>query len=355
VSEPEKRTRVREGTSRTSLLEVARRAGVSVGTVSNVLNRPHLVAQATRERVQQVIEELEFVPNGGARLLRQGRSHAIGVVVLDIANPFWGEVVRGAEASAAQAGYVTIVSNAGESPEHETRALRALQERRVDGLLIAPVTDDEDRLERLQQSGIHVVLLDHPSSRESLRSVSVDDVLGGQLAVEHLLRLGHRRIGFVNGQLSIGWCVNRRAGVHAAVRAAGLDPDVCVVEVNTNTLTARDGEAAIDAVLDVADRPTAIFCTNDLLALGVLRGVTRRGLRVPDDLALIGYDDVEFAALLSPPLSTIRQVPYDLGRAAAELMLDAVAGTGGPHHLTFSPTLVVRGSTVATASSSCSS
>ncbi|MEA2226577.1 MAG: LacI family transcriptional regulator, partial [Solirubrobacteraceae bacterium] len=182
---------------RANLPMVAQRAGVSLGTASNVLNRPHLVSDATRARVLRAMEELDYVPNVGARQLRQGRSHLIGVLVLDIANPFWGELVRGAEAVAFGAGHVMIVCNAGESTVKEDFALRALAEHRVDGLLIAPVAEDEDRLERLQRAGMQVVLLDYPSSRPTLRSVAVDDVLGGQLAAAHLLALGHTRVAFV--------------------------------------------------------------------------------------------------------------------------------------------------------------
>jgi LacI family transcriptional regulator len=330
-----------------SLPTVAQQAGVSLGTASNVLNRPHLVSDATRERVLRVMEELDYVPNVGARQLRQGRSHLIGVLVLDIANPFWGEVVRGAEAVAVEAGHVPIVCNAGESTLKEDFALRALAEHRVDGLLIAPVARDEERLERLQQAGMQVVLLDCHSSRPSLRSVAVNDVLGGELAAGHLIELGHTRIAFVNGSTSLPWAADRRTGVLRAFEAAGLDPASSLVDVEAKTLTGPAGEAAVESILAADPLPTAIFCANDLLALGVLRELDRRRLRVPDDLSLVGYDDVHFASLLQPPLSTIQQLPYELGKIAAEMMLSA-SGTGRaamPHDVTFEPSLIVREST----------
>jgi LacI family transcriptional regulator len=325
---------------------VARRAGVSLGTASNVLNRPHLVSEGTRERVLRAMEELDYVPNVGARQLRQGRSHLIGVLVLDISNPFWGEVVRGAEAAAAESGHVIIVCNAGESTVKEDYALRALTEHRVDGLLIAPVAEDEDRLERLQNAGMQVVLLDYPSTRPTLRSVAVDDVQGGRLAATHLLELGHDRIAFV-GSTTIHWGVDRRAGVDQAFERAGLDPGTHVVEVLTAALTSAEGERAADAIAAMDPRPTAVVCVNDVLALGVLRGLHRSGLRVPQDISLVGYDDVPFAAVLSPPLSTIQQLPYRLGETAAQLMLDAMGDSPQrmDRHVVFDPNLIVRDST----------
>jgi LacI family transcriptional regulator len=325
---------------------VAQRAGVSLGTASNVLNRPHLVSETTRDRVLRAMEELDYVPNVGARQLRQGRSHLIGVLVLDISNPFWGEVVRGAEAVASEAGQVIIVCNAGESTVKEDYALRALTEHRVDGLLIAPVAPDEDRLERLQRGGMEVVLLDYPSSRPTLRSVAVDDIHGGALATEHLLELGHTHIAFV-GSTTIHWGADRRIGVDRALKAAGLDPAEHVFEVLTTALTSGEGERAANVIVDADPRPTAVVCVNDVLALGVLRGLNRRGLRVPQDISVVGYDDVPFAAALSPPLSTVQQWPYRLGETAARLMLEADRDghEDAERHVVFEPKLVVRDST----------
>jgi LacI family transcriptional regulator len=332
--------------ARASLPMVAQRAGVSLGTASNVLNRPHLVSEGTRERVLRAMDELDYVPNVGARQLRQGRSHLIGVLVLDISNPFWGEVVRGAEAVAADSGEVIIVCNAGESTVKEDNALRALTEHRVDGLLIAPVAADEDRLERLQRSGMQVVLLDYPSSRPTLRSVAVDDIRGGALAAGHLLGLGHTHVAFL-GSTTIHWGADRRIGVDRAFHAAGLDPAGHVRDVRTTALSSAEGERAADAIVAADPRPTAVICVNDLLALGVLRGLNRSGLRVPQDISVVGYDDVPFAAALSPPLTTIQQRPYRIGETAAHLMLDAT-GEGpqdAERHVVFDPRLVVRDST----------
>ena len=199
--------------SMSSIREVAKRAGVSLGTVSNVLNRPEIVSEETRRRVQQAIEEIGFVPNGSARQLRAGRSQHIGLVVLDVANPFFTEVARGVEDAANEAGYVVILCNSDDSLEKESHYLQVLEEQRTQGVLITPVQNDASYLQRLRQRGIAVVLLDRPSRIKDLCSVSVDDVRGGELAAMHLIEQGHQRIAFVHGPLTIRQCADRYRGV----------------------------------------------------------------------------------------------------------------------------------------------
>ncbi len=330
--------------SRSSIHEVARRAGVSLGTVSNVLNRPEIVAEETRRRVQLVIEEIGFVRNGSARQLRAGNSRYIGLVVLDVANPFFTEVARGVEDAVSEAGYVVVLCNADDSLEKESHYLHTLEEQRAHGILITPVQSDVSYLQRFRQRGIVVVLLDRPSRMKDFCSVAVDDVRGGELATAHLLEQGHRRIAFVHGPLSIRQCADRRRGVLRAVRAAGMDPDQVIVDITTPALKTRDGEESAEKLLRARVKPTAVFCANDLLALGVMRGLTRQGISIPKDMALVGYDDVEFASMLSIPLTSIRQPKYELGRAAAELLLDETSNpTSHQHkHIVYQPELIVR-------------
>lgn len=325
-----------------SIREVAERAGVSLGTVSNVLNHPELVAEETRRRVQLAIDEVGFVRNGSAHQLRVGRSQYIGLVVLDVTNPFFTEVARGAEDAANEAGYIVILCNSDDSHEKESHYLRVLEEQRASGLLITPVENEISYLQRLQQRGMSVVLLDRSSRTKELCSVAVDDASGGELAATHLLEQGHTRIAFVNGPLTIRQCVDRRRGVRRAVRAAGLDPDRAVVEVGVPLLNAREGEASVEQVL--AAHPTAIFCANDLLALGVMRGLMKRGIAIPNDIALVGYDDVEFASILATPLTSVRQPKYQLGYTAAGLLFDEAnnAATHQHQQIVYQPELVVR-------------
>ncbi|MFL5696756.1 MAG: LacI family DNA-binding transcriptional regulator [Ktedonobacteraceae bacterium] len=330
--------------SNSSIREVAKRAGVSLGTVSNVLNRPEIVAEDTRERVKSAIKEIGFVRNGSARQLRAGTSQHIGLVVLDVANPFFTEVARGVEDLANQAGFVVILCNSDDSVEKENHYLHVLEEQRTRGVLITPVQSDAGYLQRFRQRGIDVVLLDRTSRSKDLCSVAVDDVLGGELAAAHLLEEGHERIGFVHGPLSIRQIADRRRGVIQAVKMAGLDPDRAIIDITTQAQSAREGEECVEKLLNARIRPTAVFCANDLLALGLMRGLIKRGLAIPGDMALVGYDDVEFASVLATPLTSIRQPKYELGRAAAELLLDEVNNpTSHQHqHIVYQPELIVR-------------
>ncbi len=331
-----------------SIREVAKRAGVSLGTVSNVLNRPEIVAEETRRRVQIAIEEIGFVPNGSARQLRVGRSQHIGLVVLDVANPFFTEVARGVEDLANQAGYVVILCNSDDSVEKENNYLQVLEQQRTQGVLITPVQSDASYLQRFRERGIAVVLLDRPSRIKDLCSVAVDDVRGGELAAAHLLEQGHQRIAFVHGPLSIRQIADRRRGVLKAIKAAGLNPDHALVDISTPAQTAREGEQSVEKLLSATIKPTAVFCANDLLALGVMRALIKRGISIPRDMALVGYDDVEFAGVLSTPLTSIRQPKYELGRTAAELLLDEAnnPATHQHQHIIYQPELIVRESSL---------
>jgi LacI family transcriptional regulator len=321
--------------------EVARRAGVSPGTVSNVLNRPERVAAGTRERVERAIHELGFVRNGSASTLRAGQSRAVGLVVLDVGNPFFVEVARGVEDVVSDRDHAVILCNSGESPEKESRNLRVLAEQRVRGVLITPAADDTSGLRRLRDRGVAVVFVDHYASGD-VCSVAVDDVAGGELAAGHLLAGGARRLAFVSGPPAIRQCSDRRRGAVRALEAAGLPAgdlaDIVVPEMN-----AHGGQVAGKTLLSEG-LPDAIFCANDLLALGVLRVLLHAGVRVPGDVALIGYDDIEFTSAAAVPLSSIRQPTYQLGKIATELLLEECDDPGGHAHqqIMFQPELVVR-------------
>jgi LacI family transcriptional regulator len=343
TEQPEAWARRRSGG--VSVREVAALAGVSLGTVSNVLNRRDLVAPATLARVELAMTELGYVRNVSARQLRAGSSRMLGVMVPDVGNPFWGEVVRGVEAVASDAGYAIMVCSSDEVPAKETRNLLALLEHRVDGLLLAPVADEEEALREFRRRAIRVVMLDHLSEDPTIASVAVDDIHGGAIATEHLLARGHRRIAMVNGERSIAWCADRRTGAHRAVAARGLDPEAVITDVPVTALNAREGERIGEGLLAHSPAPTAVLCANDLLALGVLRALTRRGVQVPGDVALVGYDDVDFAAVLSPPLTTVRQEPYRLGREGVGMLFAEPPPEGAPAPRTvFRPELVVRDS-----------
>ncbi len=330
-----------------SVRDVAAHAGVSVGTVSNVLNRPHLVAPATRARVQAAIAALGFVRNESARHLRAGRSRTIGLVVLDVSNPFFTDVARGVEDAATAAGLAVILCNSDEKAERERRYLDLLEEHRVQGILITPVTGVSERLRRLQRRGTPVVLLDRWASTRDHCSVSVDDVYGGELAAAHLVKQGHQRIAFVGGPFNIKQVHDRCDGARRALLASGL-PASSLTLVETPALNFASGRAAGAQIADMPSRrrPTAAFCANDLLALGLLQEMTRRKLRVPEDIAIVGYDDIDFAGAAAVPLSSVRQPRDQLGGSAAQLLIEETSEDRAHSHrqLIFEPQLVVRDS-----------
>lgn len=327
-----------------SIKEVARRAGVSIATVSNVLNRPGLVAPATRERVLEAITALGFVRNDSARQLRAGHSRMVAVVVLDVANPFFTDVVRGVESIVDGTGNMVIVCDSGEDPARERRQLEQLEEQRVRGVLITPAGDESNaQLDRLTQRGIAVVLVDRGAGTPNRCSVAVDDLLGGRLAAKHLAEQGHRRIAFVGGPMAIRQVADRHAG--ASLVAASTGMSLRHFEMPALTTTAGRAAAERIASLPARQRPTAVFCANDLLALGVLQAMTRSGLKVPDDIAIVGYDDIEYAAAAAVPLSSVAQPREQLGGAAAELLFSEINDTDHRHRqVLFEPELVVRDS-----------
>lgn len=316
--------------------DVARRAGVSIGTVSNVVNRPHVVSPETRVRVQTVIEELGYVRDESARQLRAGRSRTLALLVLDLANPFFIDVACGAEEAAYEADLNVITCNSGQRVDRETAYLAMLAEQSVCGVLLSPVTDAS--VDGLRRNGIPYVFVDRLVPGAC--SVSVDDVAGGALAAGHLLDCGHRRIAFVNGPAVLAQCRDREQGVRSVL------PDPIVLAAGG--LDVASGRDAGARLLALTPRPTAVFCANDLLALGVLQAMVAVGVRVPDEMAIVGYDDIEFAAAAAVPLTSVRQPAARLGWTAAELLIAETSGEDSHEHksVVYKPELVVSESTL---------
>ncbi len=330
--------------STVSIKDVARHAHVSPGTVSNVLNRPERVAPATRARVEEAIRELGFVRHGSASTLRAGHSRTIGLSVIDIGNPFFTDVAAGVEDVASDLGYAVILGNSAGSRAKEERNLLVLAEQRVRGVLITPSDDDPHRLDALRDRDISVVLVDHPAHRVDQCSVAVNDRAGGHMAIKHLLERDPGALAYVSGPLTIRQCVERRNGAEQALRESGRDPASALQIIEMSGMTARQGQQAAEKLVHGGRIPEAVFCANDLLALGVLRGLLQAGVDVPGDVALIGYDDIDFAAASTVSLSSIRQPTYKLGRLATELLLDECDNpdTHAHQQIMFQPELVVR-------------
>ncbi len=326
-----------------NLRDVAKKAGVSVGTVSNVLNRPDVVSPKTLERVQKTIEELGFVPNGFARQLRSGYSRTIGLVVTDVANPFFTEVARGVEDAASKRDYAVFLCNSDESLEKENKYLSVLIQQQVRGVLITPADSKSHQYEVLRERGISVALLDTETKNSSQCSVSVDDVRGGEIAVEHLSLLGHKDIAWVSGPETIPQIADRTAGVMKAAKIA----NVSVTTIRATLMNSAQGEVAAKKILELKKMPSAIFCANDLLAFGVMRGLLDAGVKIPEQVSLLGYDDIAFGNSAAVPLSSISQPAYQLGVTAAELLISECEDNEDHAHqqIKFQPQLVMRAST----------
>jgi LacI family transcriptional regulator, galactose operon repressor len=330
-----------------SMREVAVAAAVSVGTVSNVLNSPDKVAPATVARVQAAIDKLGFVRNDAARQLRAGRSRSVGLVVLDVGNPFFTDIARAAQQRAGVSDLTILLGTSDDDPRRERTYIDAFDEQRVFGLLVSPIGDDLSRLVALQRRGTPVVLVDRDGSGTSFDSVAVDDIAGARMAVEHLGDCGRRRIAFVGGPSGLRQVRDRRAG---AQQAADRFPGARLEVIETPALTVLAGRAVGEQLRDRApsQRPDAVFCANDLLAIGVLQALTLMGeLRVPDDVALIGYDDIDFARSAVVPLSSIRQPTKRIGATAVDLLIAAAEDLENhrAEHVVFQPELVIRAST----------
>jgi LacI family transcriptional regulator, galactose operon repressor len=330
-----------------SIRDVAQHAGVSVGTVSNVLNRPGEVSAESITRVHRAIEELGYVRNDAARKLRAGVSTTVGFVVLDGQNPFFGDVVRGAEDEASRHGIAVLYGNTDEDVARERMYLDLFEEQQVRGVLISPYGDIHPRLERLRARGIHAVLVDRFSGDGRFSSVSVDSVEGGRMAVQHLIDTGRRRIAFVGGPFEIRQVTDRLAGARVAVENSDEPVDIEVIA--TGALTVAEGAAAGARILERPrpDWPDALFAANDLLALGLLQGLVVDGrMLVPHEIALIGFDDIAFAAAAAVPLSSMRQPSGMIGRTALRVLLEETSDPDMiPRQTVFQPELIVRAST----------
>jgi LacI family transcriptional regulator len=328
--------------------DVARRAGVSRGTVSNVLNRPEIVLEATRSRVLKAMRELDFIASQPARMLGGLRSRSIGLVMHDVGHPFFAEIARGVEDVATREGYVLTLTSTRDDDDRQRSSLRLLLAQQVSGILLVPTASGADDLRQMRERGVAAVLLDHEGGANEC-SVAVDDIRGGIAATQHLLGLGHRRLAFVGGPRRGRQHSDRLKGMRSALGTSGTRgrPAAQVITVPADTISC--GEEAAGALLGKSakrSRPTGLFCGNDLLAVGMIRGLTSAGVRVPEDMAVVGYDDIELTTLVGTPITSVRQPMYEMGRTAADLLLSEIHDRTHTHHnVRFVPELIVREST----------
>jgi DNA-binding LacI/PurR family transcriptional regulator len=313
---------------------VARRAGVSQSTVSLVLSGKSAgrISARTEAAVRQAAEDLGYRPNVAARALRTGTARTVGLVVTDVTHPFFGPVLRGAQAAAWRAGYAVTLVDVANDPDRERGAFEALRAGPADGYMFFTVDPPE-------RSGEHVVAIE--VSPPGMRFVRFDTERGTDLAVRHLIELGHRRIGHLGSELDGETFRLRRERVLAMLAEAGLEP--CGYE--TAAFRFDDAHRAALALLGGPERPTAVYADDDLLAGGVYLATRELGLRIPDDVSVVGFDDLPFAQVFAPPLTTIAIDPEELGATAFEVLAAEMAGEPAPRSRILPVELVVRGST----------
>ena len=324
-----------------TLRDVALRAGVSVGTVSNALNKPEVVSEETAAKVMEAVRELGFVRNDAARQLRLGQSRAIGMVLMDMRNPFFATLALGAEDRAREAGYAVVLGNSDMKRDREAAYLDLFEEQRLRGVLISPFGGVEVRLRRLRERGATAVIVDSTGTAD-VSSVSVDDVAGGRLVGQHLVETGRSRIAYVSGPLRVRQVQDRLAGLQMAVQEQG---EATVEIVTAGAMSIPEGRRCGQFLASRAParRPDAVFAANDLLALGVLQALVAGGIRVPEEIAVVGYDDIDFASAAIVPLSSVRQPAAQIGATAVEMLIqETEGGLDGGRHTVFEPELVVR-------------
>ncbi len=315
--------------------DVAQRAGVSAMTVSRALNEPHLVSPETRARVLHAVEELGYIPNAVARSLTQGRTHVIALVVSDIQNPFFTTVSRGVEDVAKHYGYTLMLGNTDERSETEREYVKALVSRRVDGVLLSTTGADHVRL--LQARNIPVVLVDRVLPGIEADSVVLDAYDGGRQIAEHLLEQGYRDIAFIGAVPANSTIEARLAGCQDTLQAAGIE--LAVLE---SRLDVSSGEELMAHLCD-GHLPEAIVAANNLVAVGAVMEMRRRGLRVPEDIGLACFGDIGPASLLDPFLTVVQEPAYDIGQQAMQLLHARIRGSDEPpQHRVLGVKLVVR-------------
>jgi len=332
--------------SQVTMRDVARAAGVSVNTVSRALAGKPDVSPSTRAKVLAVAKQLGYRPNKLARGLRSNRTATIGVIVTDIANPYFGALVKGVKEAAHRHGYSIVLQDTDEDYAKEEEAIQVMLAEQVDGLLITPVQTGIDTILCLKEAEVPFVLLGRRFEELKTHYVVTDDVRGGYLATEHLIELGHTEIALINGPPHISSAKERRRGYQNALTEHGIEPDDGLIR--SGAITAADGYREATALLRSTRRFTAIFCYSDFVAFGAIAAVREAGLHIPEDVAVVGYDDVELASYLDVPLTSVRIPKKELGAAAVEMLLEMLAGgqqEAGPQGIELPVQLFVREST----------
>lgn len=333
-----------------TIREVARQAKVSVGTVSNVLAGSATVRAELRRRVEEAMRGLDYHPNQIARSLKTRQTKTLGMVISDITNPFFPQVVRGAEDAAIASGYLLITLNTDDNPERERQALSMLRAQKVDGLLltVAASRDDMNHVEQFRDSGLPIVCIDREVPNVPLDLVCADNARGAKMCMQHLLSRGHRRIGYLSGSVGLFTAVTRLGGFNQALSEAGIPADPNLVR--HGDFRFESGYRLAKEMLLEHDPPTALFASNAMMGFGALKAIHELCLRCPEDVALAMFDDVPFGDVIQPRLTVVAQPAYEMGKVGAQLLIARLEGREAgtdPIYRMLVPELLVRESTIA--------
>jgi LacI family transcriptional regulator len=330
----------------TTIKDVANRAGVSISTVSHVINNSRAVSEESRQRVEEAMAELDYQPNTLARSLRRQQTQSIGMIVPDIANPFFAEIARGIEDSSFQQNYSIILCNSEGDLEKQVAYTNLLIQNQVAGIVFVAAGVSTELVEDLQHREVPLVVVDRAVPRVEVNSVMTNHNQGGRLATQHLIDLGHRRIACISAGSGLSPSADRVTGYMETLWENNMP-------VNKKLIMHGDfqyesGYKAVHKLLDLPEPPTAVFACNDLMAVGCISAAAERGLRVPQDLSVVGFDNVRLASFTNPPLTTVSQPMRQIGTLALELLMERINDIDSPVRIEQLDTeLVVRRTTAA--------
>ena len=327
-----------------NIAEIARKANVSTATVSRTLNQSGPVKAATARKVWRAVTALNYYPNSHARALVSGRSRLLGLIVSDITNPFFPELIRSFEGLASQQQYDLLLTSTDYETPRMTACLRRMLERKVDGVAMMTSEMDLGLIKELSKRGVPIVFMDVGQVGPRMSHVAIDYGNGVKQAVDHLVSLGHKQIAFISGPLDLHSARTRRQAFLEAMRHHRLKPDQRLIREGTHT--AEGGEKAMSALLRLAKRPTAVVASNDWTAIGALHAIHAAGLRVPNDISLVGFDDIPLVSYTNPPLTSVRMSAADVGATAFNALFGLIGGERLEGDVYQVPTkLVIRDST----------
>ena len=327
-----------------TIADVAKRAGVSQTTVSHVLSGKRPVAATTRERIEQVIEELSFRPSVLARSLRIQRTQMVALIIPDITNPYYPVLSRGLQDALVDDGYHIFICNTDSKRDQEIAFIDDAIQRQVDGIVLSSLHTHTQDIQQFLKEDVAFVSLSTSINQPGVDQVATDDCEGAKSATQYLIQRGHQRIGIISGPPDLLPSQARLAGYRAALEEAHIAFDPALVI--EGDFMRPSGVRAMHKVLELPNRPGAIFCANDLMAIGVMDVARERGIAIPDELAVVGYDDIEAASLISPALTTILNPAYEMGKAAGQLLLERLKGSyqGAGRHIVVPHRLIKRAS-----------